>query len=329
MSANIRVVLLALAALAIACGGGQASDPAVQSSSDAGPAVDAGPGSGIGADAGTDPDAGPAPDGGVSADAGAPVGDPGGGGGGGPIPPPPTVDGPAQFLFDASGAGAPSPDIDFGHLLNTTPGAIPIGAVRSAQELVFNVSKKTPLAITSISIVGPDAADFALDAASVAAAKAADLPPNRGAHALLSVTFSPTASGTRTASLQVISNAGTATAALTGAGLPDQPILSTVTRLDFVAGEGFQTLTLTNQGGPPLVIGDIRLSGQHPEDFQFDVANFGLGNCRPGIELPGLGSCFLGVGLADGAVAPANAVLVITSNDPAHPETDIPLTLTP
>jgi hypothetical protein len=35
------------------------------------------------------------------------------------------------------------------------------------------------------------------------------------------------------------------------------------------------------------------------------------------------------VGLAAGAVAPSSATLRITSNDPASPITDIPLTLTP
>jgi hypothetical protein len=37
--------------------------------------------------------------------------------------------------------------------------------------------------------------------------------------------------------------------------------------------------------------------------------------------------CLLGVGVAPGAIAPASATLVILSNDPASPETDVPLTL--
>jgi hypothetical protein len=51
-------------------------------------------------------------------------------------------------------------------------------------------------------------------------------------------------------------------------------------------------------------------------------------DCFDGIAIGPHGICYLGIGLAPDAVAPSNALLVIQSNDPVQPETDMVLTLT-
>jgi hypothetical protein len=253
----------------------------------------------------------------------------GGGGGGTQVPPPPTIDGPSQYLYDASGVGAPSPDIDFGAIANTAPGGIPVGNSRNAREFVFNTSKKTPLMISSISIVGANPDDFSVVNATAVPMVGTAIPPNQNAFSAASVIFTPTAPGTRTATLQIVSNAGVATANLTGVGISLDPGLPGFAPLTFLPDSAPDTLNVVNTGGSPLILQSLAIAGANPEAFTFTVANAGQSNCFDGIALAPQALCLLGVGVAPGAVPPASATLVILSNDPASPETDVSLTLLP
>jgi hypothetical protein len=258
----------------------------------------------------------------------------GGGGGGGitQIPPPPTIDGPAWFVYNASAVigTVPSADVNFDALQNTVQGGISIGAVRSATVMIFNTSKKTPLTVTAADVVGANAADFTISPASRQAALGGAVPPNSGSATMLQIAFSPTAEGARSATLRLVSNAGTALAQLTGTGLPARPVIATATGpLTFLAASAPDTLVVSNLGGQALVLSSIVLGGADPGAFAFTVANKGFSNCYAGIPLSPHGSCYIGIGLAAGAPVPSNATLTILSNDPVQPETDIPLALTP
>jgi len=319
-----RAVAALLVAFAVACGGGNGT---ANSTPPAGAATDSGT-SAAAPDSGTAlPDGGTTPpDAGVTPPDAGTTG--GGGGGGGGIIPPPAGDGPSQFLFNSSGTTV-SADVDFDALKNTAPGGIAIGKTRSAVELVFNNSKKTDLVISSISIAGAAPGDFSVSANDVAAAEASPLPANKNAFVLLTLTFSPTAEGRRTAALQIVSNAGTATANLQGTGLRNAPEISPIGPLTFLPGSAFQTITLKNLGGLPLTLSDLQIQNDVSSAFQFDIANAGQSNCHPGIAIPPLGDCLFAVGLTPSASAPATATLVLFSNDPAAPELDVPLSLTP
>jgi hypothetical protein len=257
------------------------------------------------------------------------------GGKGGPgssIPPPPQIDGPAWFLYNASGvAGGPaSPNVNFDAIQNTVQGPISIGATRSATELVYNISKKTPLSLTQIVIVGTNASDFTIPASAIQLALKNPVPANRGQGAILPITFTPSAQGVRSGTLRIVSNAGTALVSLTGTALPPRPIIVTSTGpLNFLPASAPDTVTVSNNGGQGLLLQSIAITGAKPSSFQITVANSGQGNCFAGIELAAHSFCFIGVGLAPGAPAPSSATLAIVSNDPVHHETDIGLTLTP
>jgi hypothetical protein len=258
-------------------------------------------------------------------------GGPGGGGTTTSIPPPPTIDGPAWFIYNTSAVigTPPSPSVNFDALQNTVQGGISIGTTRGAQILVYNTSKKTPLLISAISVEGPNAADFAVAAASVRLALGTTLPANKGAASLLPVTFTPSGEGARSAVLRLVSNAGTALVALSGTALAPRPILSTGSSLAFLTQSAPATLTVANLGGQALVLQSIAFAGADAGSFGFAVANHGLSNCYAGIPLSPHGLCYLAVGVAPGAPVPSSAVLAIGSNDPVHPETDIQLTLAP
>jgi hypothetical protein len=205
-----------------------------------------------------------------------------------------------------------------------------VGATASTVVHVFNVSKKTALTIAALSIAGVDQADFTVDAASAAAALTSVLPPAQSASVAIVVTFTPHASGARTASLVLTSNAGTATVALGASGLPEQPVaVFPPDAITFVSGSSAPaTLSMSNAGGAPLVLSTIGFTGADPTSFQQVAVNRGAGNCIAGITLPPGSSCLIGVWYATGAVGPKSADLVVATNDPGHPTIDIPLTIT-
>jgi hypothetical protein len=256
----------------------------------------------------------------------------GGSGGGTQIPPPPTIDGASWFISNASAVlgTPPTPDVNFGALQNTVQGAIPVGTTRTAALMVYNTSKKTPLVISEIAVAGANAGDFSVSQASVDRTLKVPIPANKSAAAILQLAFTATAEGVRTATLRLVSNAGTALVSLSGAGLPDRPILATSGALTFLPASAFDTVPVTNQGGATLVVQSIELRGANPGSFQIVAANRGgFSNCFAGIPLGPHGTCYIGVGLAPGAAAPSSGLLVIQSNDPMAPQTAIPLELTP
>jgi hypothetical protein len=146
---------------------------------------------------------------------------------------------------------------------------------------------------------------------------------------LLQLTFLPSAKGARTATLRIVSNAGTALVSLTGIALPARPVIAAPGSLAFLPASAPATVRVSNEGGQTLVLASIALGGSNPGSFEITVANHGFGNCFAGIPLSAHASCFLGVGLAAGALALSEAVLAIRSNDPVQPEVDIQLTLSP
>jgi hypothetical protein len=250
--------------------------------------------------------------------------------GGTQIPPSPQVDGPAWFFAEFGGIAGPfTANVNFDAMQNQSPGGITVGTSRTATELVYNVSKKTPLTISGVTFAGANPADFSIPAADLAAAATTVLPPNKGAAEALHVMFTPTAAGVRTATLQVTSAAGIAQIFLTGTGLPQRPILAPFGPLSFITGSAPDNLTIQNTGGTTLSLNSISIGGANAGAFAFFTANHGLSNCVAGMLLAPKSFCQLAVGPAPGAVAPASATLIFRTNDPVNPRLDVVLTLSP
>ncbi|MCU1292615.1 MAG: ompB-2 [Bryobacterales bacterium] len=250
--------------------------------------------------------------------------------GGTQIPPSPQVDGPAWFFSQGGSiAGPMTANINFDAMQNMSPGGISVGTSRTGVELVYNVSKKTPLTITNITFLGANPGDFSIPAADLAAAATTVLAPNKGAVELLHVVFTPTGEGVRTATLQVTSAAGVAQIFLTGTGLPQRPILAGFGPLNFFLQSAPANLGITNTGGQTLSLNSFSIGGANPEAFAFFTANNGFSNCFPGILLAPKSFCFMAVGLAPGATAPSTATLIFVTNDPVNPTLEVALTLSP
>jgi hypothetical protein len=250
--------------------------------------------------------------------------------GGTQIPPSPKVDGPAWFFAEFGDVAGPmTANINFDEIQNQVPGGISIGANRNALEVVYNVSKKTPLTITNITFLGANPADFSIPAAELAAVTTTVIPANKGQGALLHITFSPTASGPRSATLQVTSAAGIAQIFLTGTALPNRPIIAPIGPLAFLPASAPDNLVIQNLGGQTLSLNSFTIIGAKASAFSLFGANNGFSNCFPGVLLAPHSFCFLAVGVAPGATAPSSATLEFLTNDPVTPKLDVPLTLTP
>lgn len=139
-----------------------------------------------------------------------------------------------------------------------------IGTTSRGKMVALKNTGTASLTITSLSIVGTNAADFAQThtcGSSLAA----------GATCSVSVTFKPTASGTRRATLSISDNAAGSPqrVSLSGIGTTAKLSPSSLTFGSVTIGDSsaLQTVTLTNVGTTSLNITGIAITGSDPVDF--------------------------------------------------------------
>jgi hypothetical protein len=141
-----------------------------------------------------------------------------------------------------------------------------VGTTSSSQAIVLTAAGGATLSISNISVTGTESGDFAETntcGSSVA----------QGTNCTISVTFTPTASGTRTASLTVADDAtgSPQSIPLTGTGSGAAVSLAP-TSLTFVSQSlgttsAPQGVTLTNTGSSTLTITSISITGTNQGDF--------------------------------------------------------------
>ncbi len=174
-----------------------------------------------------------------------------------------------------------------------------------------NVGNAT-LTISSILVSGPNAGDFALTNTC-----GSSLAPS--AQCTLSATFTPSAAGTRTASVVFTDNAAGSpqTVNLTGTGTSAGLGLSATT-LTFGsqllgASTPAQSVTLTNNGNLALSITSAAVTGTNPGDFPETTT------C--GSSLAAGGSCTISVTFTPSASGSRTASVTITDNAIGSPQT--------
>jgi hypothetical protein len=176
-------------------------------------------------------------------------------------------------------------------------GAQTTGTTSAAQSVLVTNSASTAAAITAISVTG----DF-MQASNCGTSLGA------GASCTVSVAFRPTATGARTGTLTIASNAGTSTVSLSGTGTAPGPALSaTPSSLSFattVVGttSAAQPVTVRNTGTAAASITSIAASGD------FAQAN----DC--GASLGVGASCIVSVTFRPTAAGSRTGALTITSN---------------
>jgi len=141
-----------------------------------------------------------------------------------------------------------------------------VGATSSAQNVTLRNTGAVPLSVLSVTVTGTNSTDFAQTDTC-----GSSVPP--GASCVVSVTFTPTAQGTRTGAVTIKDNAAKnpQTISLTGTGtvvelspasldFGNQPVGTTSTA---------QTVTITNTGSTLLNIHGIGIAGPDFGDFGY------------------------------------------------------------
>src|SRR5215211_3094476 len=186
----------------------------------------------------------------------------------------------------------------------------PTGTVSAAQSATLTNSGSGTLAISSIAVVGANAADYAQTNNCPATLAA-------GSSCTIAVTFGPTASGSRTASVTITDDAGDSPQSLPLSGTGTAPAANvTPGSLDFgsqlvdTAGAA-KSATLTNTGTAPLTVSSIAISGA-------DAADYAQTNTCPATLAAG-SSCTISVTFTPTAAGPRTASVTITDDAAGSP----------
>ena len=209
---------------------------------------------------------------------------------------------PATQTVSLTGTGVATPVVSLSPASLTFP-AQQVGTSSSAQSVTLSNAGNAALSITSITVSG-DFSQTNTCGSSLAA----------NASCTLSVTFKPTATGTRTGALTITDNASpaTQTVSLTGTGVAAPVVSLSPASLTFPAqavgtSSSAQSVTLKNTGSATLSITSITASGD------FSQTN----TC--GASLLASASCTLSVTFKPTATGTRTGVVTITDN--ANPAT--------
>ncbi len=185
----------------------------------------------------------------------------------------------------------------------------------AAKTLTLSNAGTAALSITSIAVTGTNVTDFAQTntcGSSVAA----------GGNCAISVTFSPQAAGTRTASVTVSDNAASSpqAAALSGTGVAVSQASLTPSSLAFgnqnlKTTSAARTLTLSNAGTAALSITSIAVTGTN-------VADFAQTNTC-GSSVAAGGSCTISVRFSPQAAGARSAAIAVSDNAAGSPQTGV------
>jgi len=189
-----------------------------------------------------------------------------------------------------------------------------VGSSSSAEGVTLTNTGNATLTISSLAVTGANATDFAQTnncGSSVAA----------GANCTISVTFTPSASGSRAASVTITDNAtgSPQTVRLSGTGATTGAVVSlSSTSLAFgnqpvQMTSSAQTVTLTNTGGTTLSITSLNFTGTNASDFaETDTCG---GSVAAGAN------CTIGLLFTPSATGARTAALSISDNASGSPQT--------
>jgi hypothetical protein len=212
-----------------------------------------------------------------------------------------------------------------GPVVSFSPGGVSFGSERvgttsALQQVSLTNSGNAGLSISSIVVAGANAGDFAQSNNC----PAAPATLAAGSSCSISVAFTPTAPGTRTASVQVTDNAADSpqSVGLSGTGTAPAVTLAPSGGVSFgseLVGttSGSQPVTLTNSGTAALSISSIALTGANPGDFAQ------TNNCPGAPSTVAVGSsCSISVTFTPSAAGTRSANVTVTDDAADSPQTE-------
>lgn len=152
-----------------------------------------------------------------------------------------------------------------------------IGAESATQDITISNTSTNDLTINSIELKGADRSHYALSGEGACVAVISG-----GATCTFQAKFAPTREGSRVASVRIKSDDplhGTIDVGLSSYGLPEPTQISvTPMRMDFPfttinQETGFQDVTIENTGTTDLSVSEIKLIGQHKNEFALSGEN--------------------------------------------------------
>ncbi|MHB8644169.1 MAG: choice-of-anchor D domain-containing protein [Thermomicrobiales bacterium] len=210
-----------------------------------------------------------------------------------------------------TGKGLGTPRIAFGAPSLTCPGTL-VGTTASCPPGVTVSNPGTAaLTISQVSISG----EFALDTLTNSTCGTTVAP---GASCTLSISFSPTATGTRSGTLQITDNVSGTTPAVTLTGTGTRPAIAFAPAAiacpdTIVASRTICSTTVTNTGTAPMTMSSAITAGG--TDYVIDTT--GGGSC--GATLAAGASCTLSVGFTPTVTGARPGTLTVTDNAPGSP----------
>jgi hypothetical protein len=192
-------------------------------------------------------------------------------------------------------------------------GTVPLGTSASELSATLANAGGEPLTIESIAVTS---GDFSVAGGNCVAG--GSLSANASCN--VGIGFSPTATGARSGTLSVSTNAGTRTVALSGTG--SQPATPTArlapASLNFSAVVGTQSavqqVTLSNVGSSGLQISGLMIAGVDAALFSIDPAS----SCGAGETVPANASCTVGILFSPTSDGEFSAQISIAHDDQAN-----------
>jgi len=202
-------------------------------------------------------------------------------------------------------------------------GSVPVGTTPSQAITLMNTGNQT-LLITNIAVAGNNIAQFPLSADTCPSS----LSP--GVSCGFSITFTPSATGTFSAAVNITDNSGNLSGAvqtipLTGTATPAAPLLNiSPTALAFAAQavgstSGNQTVTVVNQGSGTLNISGITVSGSGASSF--GIVPAGSSPCPSSGTLASAASCTVTINFSPSSSGTKSASLSLSDNAAGSPQT--------
>ena len=189
-----------------------------------------------------------------------------------------------------------------------------VGTTSVAQTVTISNAGTAALVISGITIGGAQASEFAQTAGTTCAAGGSVAP---SASCVMRLSFTPAATGARSATLAITHNAPGSPSAValngTGTATPQPAISVDQSSLVFVSQaigttSAGQTVVVTNSGAATLTFSGIALTGSNAADFARS------GTCQPSGSLVAGATCTVVLSFTPGAIGARSATLTIASN---------------